>query len=340
LFTQIDAFYCAKFIQLIHSLKTPNFSTIICYDRIFSDISYSIASLTDNEARRYGHFLLGLLETVMHWHSDSNIFDVECAHFPGFLTVFRNALASSSNNNNTSTPVNKQEQLDYENFRHVCHKWHYKLTKSFIVCLESSEYLQMRNSLIILTKILPHYPRLIGFYSALDKRVEKIVKDEKDKRHDLFTIASVYLGQLRSRKSFMVDEAKFHLKEAISKPITQTATTATTTTTTTTTKTSKTDSNDSKFKQPIKQESNHDNNTKTETKTTVDSKSNSTTSSTTPQTTTTTTNNNNNNTNNIKSNRSSPPTTTTTTSTPSHNSPSRSSSNGSKSSKIQFCLNK
>lgn len=34
LFTQIDAYYCSKFIHIIHSLKTPNFSTIICYDRV------------------------------------------------------------------------------------------------------------------------------------------------------------------------------------------------------------------------------------------------------------------------------------------------------------------
>ena len=213
LFTQIDAFYCAKFIQIIHSLKTPNFSTIICYDRIFSDISYSIASLTDNEARRYGRFLLGLLETVMSWHSDPAVFDTECAQFPGFLTVFRNALNTTSTQSTTS---NKQEQLDYENFRHVCHKWHYKLTKSFIVCLESEEYLQMRNSLIILTKILPHYPRLTGFCSALEKRVEKITQVEKDKKQDIHTLAVVYLGQLKLRKQHMVDEAKFHLKEQTS----------------------------------------------------------------------------------------------------------------------------
>jgi THO complex subunit 2 len=211
LFTQIDAYYCAKFIQIIHSLKTPNFSTIICYDRIFSDISYSIASLTENEARRYGRFLYGLLETVMNWHADSAVFDNECAQFPGFLTVFRNALNSSP-----SAVNNKQEQLDYENFRHVCHKWHYKLTKSFIVCLESKEYLQMRNSLIILTKISPHYPKLTGFSSALEKRVEIIKKDEKDKRQDIYTLANAYLGQLKIRKSQMVDESKFHLKEASS----------------------------------------------------------------------------------------------------------------------------
>jgi THO complex subunit 2 len=156
--------------------------------------------------------LLGLLETVMGWHADPATFESECASFPGFLTIFRNAI-----NNSGATPAaaaaNKQEPLDYENFRHVCHKWHYKLTKSFIVCLESEEYLQMRNSLIILTKVIPHYPRLTGFCSALEKRVEKIKVSEKDRKQDIATLAMVYLGQLKARKAQMVDESKFHLKE-------------------------------------------------------------------------------------------------------------------------------
>lgn len=33
-FTAIDALYCAKFVHLLHSLQTPNFSTLICYDRV------------------------------------------------------------------------------------------------------------------------------------------------------------------------------------------------------------------------------------------------------------------------------------------------------------------
>ena len=71
----------------------------------------------------------------------------------------------------------------------------------------------MRNALIILTKILPHYPKLTGFCSALEKRVEKIKQNEKDKRQDIYTLASVYLGQLRQRKPQMLEESKFHLKE-------------------------------------------------------------------------------------------------------------------------------
>lgn len=39
-FTQIDALFCAKFIHTIHLLKTPNFSTLLFYDRVsFSCIS-------------------------------------------------------------------------------------------------------------------------------------------------------------------------------------------------------------------------------------------------------------------------------------------------------------
>lgn len=71
----------------------------------------------------------------------------------------------------------------------------------------------MRNALIVLTKVLPHYPKLTGFCSALDKRVEKIKQAEKDKRQDIYTLASVYWGQLRQKKSQMIDESKFHLKE-------------------------------------------------------------------------------------------------------------------------------
>ena len=33
-FTASDAIYCAHFVKIIHMLKTPNFSTLICFDRV------------------------------------------------------------------------------------------------------------------------------------------------------------------------------------------------------------------------------------------------------------------------------------------------------------------
>jgi len=200
-FTANDAVYCAKFIHIIHTLQTPNFSTLICFDRVFSDISYIVASLTENEASRYGRFLCSMLEMVMRWHQDKRCYEQECSNRPGFLTVLR------------ATNNEKAVYLDYENFRHVCHKWQYKLTKAVVVCLESKDYMQIRNTITVLTKILQHYPRVQNLGQALERRIEKIIEEEKEKRQDLFILATGYLGLLKQRKPHMVPENKFHIKE-------------------------------------------------------------------------------------------------------------------------------
>ena len=57
-------------------LKTPNFSTLICYDRIFCDITYTVTCCTENEAGRYGRFLAAMLETVMKWHAERLVLDI------------------------------------------------------------------------------------------------------------------------------------------------------------------------------------------------------------------------------------------------------------------------
>ncbi|XP_076878905.1 THO complex subunit 2 isoform X2 [Brachyhypopomus gauderio] len=230
-FSAIDAVYCARFVELVHQQKTPNFCTLLCYDRVFSDIIYTVASCTENESRRYGRFLCCMLETVTRWHSDKAIYEKECGNYPGFLTIFR---ASGFDGGN------KADQLDYENFRHVVHKWHYKLTKASVHCLETGEYTHIRNILIVLTKILPYYPKVLNLGQALECRVHKICQEEKEKRPDLYALAMGYSGQLKSRKMHMVPENEFHHKEPVSssnpgglqngpgKPATTTASTATT----------------------------------------------------------------------------------------------------------------
>ncbi|XP_075691887.1 THO complex subunit 2 [Rhinoderma darwinii] len=203
-FSSIDAVYCARFVELVHLQKTPNFSTLLCYDRVFSDIIYTVASCTENEASRYGRFLCCMLETVTKWHSDRAVYDKDCGSYPGFVTILR---ASNFDGGN------KADQLDYENFRHVVHKWHYKLTKASVHCLETGEYTHIRNILIVLTKILPWYPKVLNLGQALERRVHKICSEEKEKRPDLYALAMGYSGQLKSRKSFMVPENEFHHKD-------------------------------------------------------------------------------------------------------------------------------
>ena len=198
IFTASDALFCAKFVYLLHMLKTPNFSTLICYDRIFGDISYTMCSCTENEASHYGRFLCSVLETVMRWHRDRSLFEKECAKYPGFITKFSEA-----------DPVH----VDYENYRHVCHKWHYRLTKALILCLDSEDYMQIRNSLVVLTKIISFFPLVTNFAQAIEKRVDIIRDKEKSNRKDLYALATGYLGQLKSKRPSFVPEQEFHYKE-------------------------------------------------------------------------------------------------------------------------------
>jgi THO complex subunit 2 len=101
---------------------------------------------TENEADRYGLFLCAMLETVMHWHSSKEIFDEECANYPGFVTKFRVG----------NQPL--ENHVDFEIYRHVVYKWHHEISKALVVYLESKDYVQIRNALIILTRILPFFP--------------------------------------------------------------------------------------------------------------------------------------------------------------------------------------
>merc|ERR1719266_421601 len=143
-----------------------------------------------------------MLETVMKWHAEREAFERECSGYPGFITKYRVTEKSSQG---TDT-----DNVDFENYRHVCHKWHYKIAKALVVCLESKDFVQIRNSLIVLTKIKEQFPVIQNLSTVIERRIEKVCEEEKDKRQDLYIKARSYQGQLVSRKSKMMREGDFH----------------------------------------------------------------------------------------------------------------------------------
>ncbi|XP_065574559.1 THO complex subunit 2-like isoform X2 [Artemia franciscana] len=206
LLSEADAAYCAKLLELIHLMKTPNFASLICFDRLFCDITHTINSCSEYECRRFGRFLFMSLQTVMRWHGDKAVYERECVSYPGFVTKFR---AGSQSGSDSSS------HIDFENYRHVCHKWHHKIFKAILLGIESKMYVAVRNSLIILKSILDQFPVQYPFYVNLEKKVEDLKNREKGKRDDLFTLSQSYLGQLKLRKPFMIREEAFHYKPKV-----------------------------------------------------------------------------------------------------------------------------
>ena len=79
-----------------------------------------------------------------------------------------------------------------------------------VSCLDTKSYVRIRNGLIVLDRvhnwtrhwnfseldllnlffqILPFYPVVSNFFVAIDKRVQALMVNEKEKRPDLYTLA-------------------------------------------------------------------------------------------------------------------------------------------------------
>lgn len=59
-------------------------------------------------------------------------------------------------------------------------------------------------------QVLPYFPMIVGVGQALERRVDRVHKEEKDKRPDLYALAMGYQGLLKGRKSHWLAEHVFH----------------------------------------------------------------------------------------------------------------------------------
>lgn len=67
---------------------------------------------------------------------------------------------------------------------------------------------------------MPHFPVLAKLSQILERKVEKVRDEERNKRQDLNVLATSYCGQLKARSSQMIRESDFHLvsdKDKVSK---------------------------------------------------------------------------------------------------------------------------
>jgi THO complex subunit 2 len=51
------------------------------------------------------------------------------------------------------------------------------------------------------------------FGQALERRIERLKEEEREKRPDIYALAVGYSGQLKSKRSTWVPETEFHIKD-------------------------------------------------------------------------------------------------------------------------------
>ncbi|KIH49931.1 hypothetical protein ANCDUO_19993, partial [Ancylostoma duodenale] len=207
LFSESDAIYSAKLIIILHQQRITLFQSLVFIDKLFIDVLPLICALTENEANAMGTFLQILLSHAQRWHSDSAIFEKECEGFPG--------LVSKTRQDKTTESVN------YESFRRLCFKWQMRLHTAFnsVLSVENNDYVQVRNCLVVMTKLAPCFPLLKDLVESVEKMVEKVRDTEKGKRDELSLKAASYLVRLKMRNVTVYEGLQFHVCDLLGNAI-------------------------------------------------------------------------------------------------------------------------
>ncbi|KAM6495643.1 Transcription factor/nuclear export subunit protein 2 domain containing protein [Amanita muscaria] len=199
LLSPMDADFCAQFIKVMHTQGTPGFHTLMCYDKLLGDhVKVVLFSCSEYEARNYGRFLLGILTDLHKWNLDEQLYSQDnrtkvggkTIHHPGFQRVW------SYNN-----PVPVDNVLKWVAFQQILRKWHRKLGKCFIECIQTGEFMHVYNAIIVLKEVLPVFPlaSVTDTGGAIDAAMDKLLETEE--RGDLKILGRAYSASLKKRES-------------------------------------------------------------------------------------------------------------------------------------------
>ena len=184
-----EATFCARFFERLHAMDVPGFNTVLYLNQTFSpSLDRLIFTRTEYEANRLGRFLGDTLRLMERWRSDAAAYARECAGKEGFKA--------------------KQGTRDVtmDEFTQLAYKFHCRLSKAFMKCLEEEEYMAIRNVLAVGAKIVEHFPAVSRLGAHIMKRVDAV--KTKDARGDIKTVATRYLAMLaRKKKGWISDHA-------------------------------------------------------------------------------------------------------------------------------------
>ncbi|KAG6850048.1 hypothetical protein H0H93_001864, partial [Arthromyces matolae] len=200
LLSPMDADFCAQFIKVLHTMGTPGFHTLNCYDKLLGDhVKVVLFSCSEYEAHNYGRFLSGILSDMFKWYSDEAAYMMDNRTKVGGKNVYNPGLQRTWFNKS----VTLDSLLDWPSFQRILRKWHKKLAKCFIDCIQTGEFMHVYNTIIILKELLPVFPlaavSITDTGASLDAAMDRFLENEE--RGDLKILGKAYSAALKKRES-------------------------------------------------------------------------------------------------------------------------------------------
>jgi THO complex subunit 2 len=196
-----DAQFAAAILKFMHSSGTPGFRTIKLLDLLFNanKLSCIISMYSDEEALTFGRFINSILRELYTWHENKDDAYAKFAlgpdkKLPGFAKKF----------DADRVPL---DHLQYDEFCKLLFKWHRSLFLALKACLDTGDFQQIRNSLVILTACSGSFPKVDTMAIELKQAIEPMAKH--DERGDIKTTAGSSLALFRNPEKNFQSEFKF-----------------------------------------------------------------------------------------------------------------------------------
>jgi THO complex subunit 2 len=196
-----DAQFAAAMLKFMHTSGVPGFRTIKLLDLLFNanKLSCIVSMYSDDEALTFGRFIHSILRELLRWHENRDDAYAISAHgsdkkLPGFGRRF-------------DADRNPIDHLQYDDFCKLLYKWHKALFTALKSCLDTGDFQQIRNSLVILTACSGSFPKVDTMAAELRQAIEPMAKH--DERGDIKTTAGSSLALFRDPEKNFQSEFKF-----------------------------------------------------------------------------------------------------------------------------------
>ncbi|KAH7390562.1 transcription factor/nuclear export subunit protein 2-domain-containing protein [Pyrenochaeta sp. MPI-SDFR-AT-0127] len=196
-----DAQFASAMLKFMHKSGVPGFRTIKLLDLLFNSnkLTCIISMYTEEESRTFGRFLSEILRELQVWHENKNDAYAKCAHgterkVPGFGKRF-------------DVDRHATDFLKYEEFCMLLYKWHKALFTAIKTCIDSGNYMQIRNSIIVLNALNPSFPRVDVMANELRQTITQL--GEAEERLDLKRSLQSILGGFNKTEKLWQKEHEF-----------------------------------------------------------------------------------------------------------------------------------
>ncbi len=192
-----DATYCAKYLKIMHTSKVPQFSVLAVYDKLFGPhMATTIFTCTEREAENLGRFMAEVLSNLFEWQSTESAYQ-------------KDSLRRKWSEDHQKSA---EDMLPYAEFKSVWYKWHRQIWNAIKTCMESQEYMHIRNGLIILERISTSFPIFVWIGANIRRAVAAVADGER--REDLRIRALGYTALLNKQEPNWGHLEKFGLASA------------------------------------------------------------------------------------------------------------------------------